>query len=132
MAAYLGCNHEALYDYPDYADFMDSDCKGDSTTCYPWISEYIEGHRQVFIHRPVHEVEESIRALFGHVDIDLEYHSMLLRDGIGLHVEYHEINDRLEEICDYIGVEYDEGRNEMIHQNIQNFELIGRVQSCLY
>jgi len=100
LANFLGCVHEGLYYYPDYADFMKSDHEGDSTTAHLLIKEFIKGEeKKVIIHRDIDEVRRSLRGLFGNSNIDflIAAQEELVKED-GLHVGYNQIDDRIEEI----------------------------------
>ena len=131
LSAYFGCLHEALRYFPNYDDFLDTSYRGDSTTVYHEICHFIDDYPKVFIHRPVMEVYDSIINLFGQVPDDLLKWDEELHAGDGLHVEYQDINKRLPEICEFIGLPYNKNRDYLMNKNIQNQKLIREVQSCL-
>lgn len=102
LANFLGCLHEGLYYYPDYNDFMKSDHVGDSTTAYPLIKDFISDRKKVIIHRDNNDVLASCRNLFG--DVDLSFivdEDKALRDAEGLHIDFNDIDNRIEEIWSY-------------------------------
>lgn len=99
LADFLGCVHEGLYYYPDYADFMKSEHVGDSTTAYLQIKDFIKDENKVIIHRDIDDVRESLHELFGNVDTDFLYEAReWLKKEEGLHVNFDDIDDRIEEI----------------------------------
>ena len=131
LSLFLGCVHEGVYYYPDYADFLRSDHIGDSTTCYLQIKEHIKGCKKVIIHRDIKEVEASLIDLFGENDYGF---LMDIEEGLkgeeGLHIAFNDISKRLREIWNYCKeTPFDSGRaDEMDGQILENYKLINEVK----
>jgi hypothetical protein len=130
LAEYFNCVHEGLFYYPDYQDFMYSNHKGDSTTVYHLIKDHIQDHKKVFIHRPLNQVAASLYKAFGWCPDELDWWDAELKAGDGLHIHFDDINDSLEGICQYLGVEYDQSRDYLTAHNIQNERLMEEVRKC--
>ncbi len=131
FAYYFNCIHEGLYYYPNYSDFMKSDNKGDSSTTYPLISDFIEDSPKVFIHRNIDDVKESLIKLFGFSPKELGQWDNEMRSADGLHIDYNSINDSLEKICEYIGSPFSKGKDYMKNIHIEDNFLKSEVESCL-
>lgn len=129
LSQFLGCTHEGLWYYPNYKEFLDTG-QSDSTTCYPWIKDYIKDYKKVVIHRDEEDVKKSLKGLFG---IDFDCSSYDLDNIEGLHIQYDDINNRLEQIWDYCrDDEFPTKRAEIMKDQVLNNEfLIREVQSCL-
>ena len=134
LSEFLECLHEGFYYYPNYREFMESDNMGDSTTCYHMIKDFIKDEKKVIIHRDVKEVEESIIQLFGNIDtsflIDMEKE---LKEAEGLHVNFEDINSRIEEIWDFCREDIfpKERFDRMENIILENNSIIKEVKSCL-
>jgi len=130
LSQFLGCLHEGIYYYPKYSDFLKSDHSGDSTTVLPLIRNQIRNEKKVIIHRDVKDVDKSLIKLFG---ITKDFSSWRLHEEDGLHIEFNEINDRLEEIWDYCkSSPFPVMRAEIMkNQTLNNDNLIEEVKLCL-
>lgn len=134
LSVLLNCVHEGIYYYSDYQEFMESKNQGDSTTAYPVIKEFIKGQQKVIIHRDIEDVKNSLDKLFGShnwnflSEVDAE-----LRAEDGLHVDFNDIDDNLEEIWSYCKDEPfpEEMANKMKGQIMNNDQLINEVKLCL-
>lgn len=130
LSQFLGCVHEASYYYPNYPDFLRTKHKGDSTTCYPLIKDYVKKSHKVIIHRDEGEVQGSLKKLFDK-EIDLSPWDSLYEEE-GLHVHFDEINDKLPEIWAYCHAEeLPKERLSMKNKVLNNEFLIQEVQKCL-
>ncbi len=132
MSVFLGCTHEGYNYYPNYKVFMDSNGRGDSTTCYPWIKEYVADSPIVVIDRDIKECFESSLEIFPHVQMDnLEYMKKEL-DSINncLRVKYDDVSDRLEEIWNYCREDdFDKNRADLMKdKKMENHSLIRSTQ----
>lgn len=96
----MGCIHEGLFYFPDYDDFMESQHRGDSTTAYMGIKDHIRhAQKKVIIHRDLDEVKESVARVLGDFPTDFLWEvEEELKALDGLHVDFYDINDRIEEI----------------------------------
>ena len=136
MAKYLGYMHEAIFYYGNYYDFFQSDVPGDVTTCYPHVKDCVKNYPKVFIHRPVEQVKWSIGKAFGMIPEGLDEMDLEMRSSDGLHVDFDDIDSRLPEICEYLGVEYDKSKAiRMRAENIQDEPMMNvvrlEVEKCL-
>jgi len=135
LSEFLGCMHEGYHYYPNYSEFMNSNYIGDSTTCYPWIKDYIKNYKKVVIERDIEEVFDSSVRLFPHVDIETLYDMKIELDEIEdcLRIDYQDINKKLPEIWEYcIGTEYDKNRaQKLMSVKLENYPLIQHAQQVL-
>jgi len=127
--------HDGLFYYPDYSEFMESDYSGDSTTCYLQVRNFVENHRKVVIHRDIKEVVESLHGIFGDVDLTFldEAQQGLKNEHGALHVDFNDIDERIEEIWRYcINAEFPVARYmKMKDQILNNDYMIEEVRKCL-
>lgn len=103
LSVFLDCVHEGLYYYPNYADFLKSGNRGDSTTTHLLIKDFLKNEeKKVIIHRDIDEVRRSLYGLFGNINLDYlsEAQEELAKED-GLHIGYNQIDDRIEEIWHY-------------------------------
>lgn len=135
LAEFLGCEHEALYYYPDYAEFVESDHVGDSTTCYLQIKDFIKGEKKVVIHRNIDDVKESLHELFGDVDTAFLYEAQegLKNERGALHVNFDDVDSRIEEIWHYcIDADFPTARYLRMKDQVMNNEFMIEVtRQCL-
>ena len=127
FAAYLThgdvlCYHEAFYHHQQLEGAYHV---GTADCGYALRDWGIGKHGLVVIHRDYKDVAKSMRAI-GLVD-EIGYLPILaerLQELDGLHIEYSEIDDRIEEIHDYLGLPgYDKKRAELFSKmNIQSME----------
>ena len=101
---------------------MESDERGDSTTCYHIIQPFLTGQRAIIIHRDLKEVGDSLTKLFGAIDWEvLEHMRYNLRQADGWHIEYPEINDLLPDIWTFCRDEpYDAERADLLKSQVLN------------
>jgi len=111
FSAYLSqgpvyCHHEATF----HGSSMDVpfDYVGNSDSGYILCPEWAEAqgpHKVVVIHRPVDEVEKSLASI-GQKDTRwlLEQMEPSLQALDALHVDFHDINKRIKDIHDYLGI----------------------------
>jgi len=116
FSLYLDCEHEALNGLQSKQEFYDlmPTIKGDSD-CGLFLTDFQErwDAPTVIIRRPVKEVYNSVLPLMDLPDDMLDIlHAVdsRLDDLRGLHVPFDEIDERLEEITNYLGEPYDEAR----------------------
>jgi len=114
------CVHEAsLNGWPDtsHPDQGTADCS------YILLKEWFESigeHKLIIIHRNIFEVEDSLKRI-GTLVSDLYGMAESLNALDGLHVNYNDINDRLEDIHGYLGLPFDRTRAELFKTlNIQS------------
>jgi len=127
FAAYLTqgdvlCYHEAFY---NNLPLEGAPYVGTADCGYALKDWGIGEHKLVVIHREPESVASSMRAIgledrFGYLPVLAE--KLYKLDG--LHVDFNEINERLEEIHDYLGLPgYDKKRAELFStMNIQSME----------
>jgi len=121
FAAYLTngdtfCHHEAIFhgksmDLEGYANVGNSDS---GYVLRPqWATEQ-DDHRIVVIHRDIDEVRASLAAVgvFDAWDLLLDCASKL-DDLKGMHMNFGQVDEKLEDICNFIGVPYDHDRAEL-------------------
>lgn len=121
FAAYLTngdtfCHHEAIFhnksmDLEGYANVGNSDS---GYVLRPEWGPEQDTHRIVVIHRDIDEVRTSLAAvgIFDARELLLDCDDKL--DELkGFHVHFNHINDKLEDICNFIQVPYDRDRAEL-------------------
>jgi len=132
MSIYLYCTHEAFHYNENYKTFMDSKSFGDSTTCYPWIKNYITDNPIVVIERDLDECFQSSIKLFPDIKIKTLEHMQSELEGIDvcLRIKYEDINERLQEIWEYCHESpFNSVRAEKLKDNhMENYPLIEATQ----
>lgn len=121
FSAYLStgdtfCHHEAIYhnlpmDLEGYANVGNSDS---GYVLRPQWGEEQDEHKIVVIHRDIDEVRASLAAVgvFDARELLLDC-SDKLEDLHGMHMNFNQVNDKLEDIHNYIGVPYDPDRAKL-------------------
>lgn len=113
FSLYLDCEHEAMEGL-SREEFYSLDIKGDSD-CGLFLTDF-QDHWDaptVVIRRPPEAVVSSLKRIGYDMDLTMMQNVDSRLDSIqGLHVPFDQINDRLEEITTYLGVEYDAARAE--------------------
>ena len=116
------CYHEAFYHHQplEGAPYV-----GTADCGYALRDWSIGKHKLVVIHRDYKDVAKSLKAIG--LEDEIGYLPILaerLRELGGLHIEYSEIDERLKEIHDYLGLpRYDKKRAELFTKmNIQSME----------
>jgi hypothetical protein len=130
FAAYLTqgdvlCYHEAIHSEETLQTAGYSHV-GTADSGYILSPDWIEAapaHKLVIVHRPVDDVVRSLKGI-GQSDTRwlLEAMGPKLRQLEGLHIEFDDINDKLEDIHDYLGLPgYDEERADLFaNLNVQS------------
>jgi hypothetical protein len=89
----------------------------------------------VIVHRPVDDVIASLSSMITittHLELFLRAQDKAINFIEGLHVDFSDINDRMKEICTYVGVDFDtKHANKMIKQNLQLDTITGDIDSLL-
>ncbi len=123
------CYHEATLNNSDM-DVEGYDHVGNADSGYiicPEWQDALGDHKVVVIHRNAGSVAEALDALpyeFGEQEWALKMAARRLRAIEGLHIEFGEINPRLEEIHEYLGIPgYDAERAHLFFNlNIQSLD----------
>ncbi len=127
------CAHEGIA-YSDYPKGWE----GDSTTAYPWIKNFIKKDDPIIvIHRDIDKCLFSLEKAVGkkinrNLLEYLEEELNTIKNAI--HIEYEDINKRLEDIWYYCGKKnyFDVDRAEkMINKNIQNHDMIKYIRGLM-
>ena len=129
FAAFLpNCSHEGLKWLEKRSDFdklmTRYDGLSDSVLMLTDFQQRFPGCKTLIIERPVDEVIESLGVLgFGSEDF-VKWCDTRLSAIPGLRVAFNDIDERLPEICHFLGVPYDEQRAELFCRlNIQTNDL---------
>ena len=120
------CHHELMGQVSSKQEFWDEmarDNRGNSDHAHFLLGELgrvSSPPRVVIIHRPIDDVHQSLVA----IGIDnrpfLEENLAGIESMVGLHVQYSELDSRLEQICDYVGVPFTKARARLYKKlNIQ-------------
>ena len=135
LSQFLGCAHEAILNYPDYSEFMESEHIGDSTTAYPWMKEHTYGCKIIVIERDLEEAYQSAMKIMPNVTREPLHQIQAELDSITdcLRIPYNEVSKRLREIWGYCRNEpFDEVRAKRLDKTkLENFDLIKHVKDML-
>ena len=119
------CHHEATF-HNHSMDLPQFDHVGNADSGYVLRKDWVEAigpHKIVIVHRPVEEVEASLRGI-GQTDTRwlLDQMVPVLEQLDGLHIHFDEINTRLKDIHDYLELPgYDPWRASLFSKmNIQS------------
>ena len=92
------------------------------------FQDMFPGAPAVVIWRDFNEVAASVTKLFGYLspamgDV-LDRTIVGMKAIVGLHIDYAQLDDRMPEICHYIGLDYDMKQHQFLRQfNIQTLDL---------
>lgn len=140
MSVFFGGVHEGAFYFTDYRDFLKSDIPCDCTTAYMMIRDHLAGQKKVIIHRDIADVRESVLNVLGDIDTSfLEELQDALRREDGLHVDFDDIDNRIEEIWAYCKKEpfprkrYLALKDEIMDNDfmiMKTKELLQRIDAC--
>jgi len=138
FAEYFNGKHEVLNGCKSKEDFYERaegyvNCDS-GLIISDWREHWPEA-KTVIIHRNLGDVIDSLHKklrVTGEL-VDFLYKQAIALDSIeGLHIPFNEINDRLEDICKFIGEEYKSDYSDlMIQKNLQLDEITGDVDSLM-
>lgn len=122
--------------FMDYDHEIPAGRDGLASTSYPLIKDWVKPEdKVVIIHRDIDEVAESLAGLFGDKNwAELLWPMALDLDRVdGLHIDYEEIDERLQEIWNYCRDDpFPEKLAEQMKPIVMNnTKLIGEVRQCL-
>ena len=103
--------HEGLDGLKSKQEFSDlmSTCDGDSdpSLVFTDFQSMFPGHKTLIIHRPIKDVKRSLDAIGIVFPLRyLKYLTMKMAHLDGLHVQFDDIDERLEDITKFFGIEY--------------------------
>jgi hypothetical protein len=138
MAAFLTqgevyCHHELLNGLRSRQAFYDAMRPGiGNADCGLALTDFQERWDcpTVIIERPIRDVAESLIRLGMDIRWFLEILNRRLAEVDGLRVDFSQLDDRLPEICGFLGLPYDRQRHDLFRRfNIQLQEISGDPES---